>query len=40
MHDWVSASDGVLDFILTPKTRDVFMSKIEYKKGGFGDSYP
>ena len=32
MHDWVSASDGVLDFILTPKTCDVFVSKIEDKR--------
>ena len=32
MHDWVSAIDGVLDFILTPKTRDVFVSKIEDKR--------
>ena len=40
MHDWVSAIDGVLDFILTPKTCDVFLSKIEDKKGGFGGSYP
>ena len=40
MHDWVSASDGFLDFILTPKTRDVFVSKFEDKKGGFGGSCP
>ena len=40
MHDWVSAIDGVLNFILTPKTCDVFLSKIEDKKGGFGGSYP
>ena len=40
MHDWVSAIDGVLDFILTPKTCDVFLSKFEDKKGGFGGSYP
>ena len=32
MHDWVSASDSVLDFILTPKTCDVFLSKIEGKR--------
>ena len=29
-----------LDFISTPKTRDVFVSKFEGKKGGFGGSYP
>ena len=40
MHNWVSASDGVLDFKLTPKTCDVFVSKIEDKKSGFGGSSP